>query len=173
MLNVDGYQFAYHLVTNSIPLHYHSITIWYFPRTPLVQCSAISRRANKYSSIVSTCSRVFYFFLCPLAPNRIRVSLFCLFSPWRMPSISSTFPLDLYFALQCTLHPLEQKQSFSLIFIYFYRAHRARIFVQIFIAVTFSAPNLQKRKFFCTFASGKDKTANHPHRSVGAKTYWI
>ena len=164
---------AISLHTISIPLHYHSITIQYFPRTPLVQCSAISRRANKYSSIVSPCSRVFYFFLCTLAPNRIRVSLFCLFSPWRTPSISSTFPLYLYFALQCKLHSLEQKQSFSLIFMYFYRAHQARIVVQIFIAVTFSAQNLQKRKFCSTFASGKDKIANQSHRSVGAKTYWI
>ena len=157
---MDGYQFAYHLVTNSIPLHYHSITIWYFPRTPLVQCSAISRRANKYSSIVSTCSRVFYFFLCPLAQNRIRVSLFCLFSPWRARQVFPPPSLYTFILLSnAVLHSLEQKQSFSLIFIYFYRAHRARIFVQIFIAVTFSAQNLQKRKFFCTFVSGKDKTA--------------
>ena len=45
----------------------------------------------------------------------------------------------------------------SLIFIYFYRAHRARIFVQIFIAVTFSTQNLHIRKFFCTFAPDFEK----------------
>ena len=50
-----------------------------------------------------------------------------LFSPWRTPSI-------------------------SLIFIYFYRAHRACIFVQIFIVVTFHFKNLQIYKFCCTFA---------------------
>ena len=54
---------AFFLETTSLPLRYHSITIQYFPRTLLpVKHSAISRRVNKYSSIVSTCSRVFYFF---------------------------------------------------------------------------------------------------------------
>ena len=158
---------AINLHTISIPLHYHSITIQYFSRNPLVQCSAISLRVNKYSSIVSTCSWVFYFFPCPLAPNRIRVSLFCLFSPWRTPSMSSTFPL---FCSPMQIAFFRAKTKFLLDF---YRAHQARIVVQIFIAVTFSAQNLQKRKFFCTFASGKDKTANQPHRSVGANTYWI
>ena len=110
----------YHLNTTSLPLNYYPVLTLYLPHALLpVKCSAISRRVNKYSSIVSTCSRVFYFFLCPLAPNRIRVSLFCLFSPWRMPSISSTFPLHFYFALQCKLHSLEQKQSFSLILFIF------------------------------------------------------
>ena len=46
-----------YLVTTSIPIHYHPVLSPYFA----TYLSAFIRRVNKYSSIVLTSSRVFYF----------------------------------------------------------------------------------------------------------------
>ena len=99
-----------------MPLHYHSMTIQHFPRALLpVKCSAISRRVNKYSSIVSTL---------------VEYSVLSL-------SISP----ESYSGL--VAYPLLVKCS-ALI-----RRVSPPLYPTLF---TFSTQNLQKRKFFCTFA---------------------
>ena len=61
-----------HLVTIPIPLCCHCITIQYFPRTILpVKCSATVRRVIFFYCLDFQSSILF--FLCPLAPNHIRV----------------------------------------------------------------------------------------------------
>ena len=80
-----------------------------------------------------------HFVITPLPSNTFPVPCcyYCTLSPF-----------SFVFALQCSIAFFKQKQSFSLIFIYFYRDHRARIFVQIFIAVTFSTQKFAHLQIF-------------------------
>ena len=135
---------AFFLETISLPLNYYPVLSPYLPRALLpVKCSALTHRANLL-----------------LLPQRSPVSPVLtpyplhLFSLWRTHAkhfLHLPFT-PLFFALQCSIAFFRAKQSIFLTFIYFYRARRARIDVQIFIAVTFSTQNLHIRKFFTTFA---------------------
>ena len=90
----------YHLDTTSLPLNYYPVLSPYSPSLVLGEGPPV----NKYSSIVSTCSRVFYFFSLSISPESY--SGIALLSVQPLACSRQAFPC-LY-----TLHPPLSTSSF-------------------------------------------------------------